>query len=134
MNMQEELNKKKVEAEVVLEDEEKTNDLVNKAEKKFNSNKKLFSKGGLKDLLVYIPLFIKLVKSYVKKEYKAIPTSSIIAIVAMLIYFMTPIDIIPDFVPGIGYIDDAALLAFVLYAVKGDLDDYQLWLENNNKQ
>ena len=127
--MQEELNKKKVEAEVVLEDEEKTNDLVNKAENKFNSNKKLFSKGGLKDLLVYIPLFIKLVKSYVKKEYKAIPTSSIIAIVAMLIYFMTPIDIIPDFVPGIGYIDDAALLAFVLYAVKGDLDDYQLWLK-----
>ena len=133
MNVEEEFNRKKVEAEVVLEDEEKTEKLVNDAEKKFASDSSRFSKGNLKQLLEYIPLFISLVKSYARKEYRNIPLSTIVAVVAMLLYFVSPIDLIPDFIPGVGYIDDAALLAFALYAIRNDLDNYRKWLEGNNR-
>ena len=88
MNVEEEFNRKKVEAEVVLEDEEKTEKLVNDAEKKFASDSSRFSKGNLKQLLEYIPLFISLVKSYARKEYRNIPLSTIVAVVAMLLYFV----------------------------------------------
>lgn len=65
----------------------------------------------------------QLVESYVKREYTDIPLTSIISILAALIYVISPIDLIPDFIPGIGYFDDAAVVTLVLgLGVGHDLD------------
>lgn len=65
----------------------------------------------------------QLVESYVKREYTDIPLTSIISILAALIYVISPIDLIPDFIPGIGYFDDAAVVTLVLgLGVGPDLD------------
>lgn len=48
-------------------------------------------------------------------------------IVAFLIYFLWPVDLIPDFRGPAGYVDDAALLVFVLGLVKEELDDFLQW-------
>jgi uncharacterized membrane protein YkvA (DUF1232 family) len=80
-----------------------------------------------------IPVFVSLIRSYVKKEYADIPIGSIVAIMSALIYFVSPIDLIPDFIPGIGYVDDALVIAACLKLVESDVEDYIKWRKANGK-
>ena len=63
-----------------------------------------------KDLM----LFMSLIKDYYKGNYRDIPYKTISAGVVGLLYTLNPIDIIPDFIPFIGHIDDALVLTFCL--------------------
>lgn len=60
------------------------------------------------------------------------PIGSIIAIISALTYFISPVDIIPDTVPGLGYMDDAAVIATCYALVHSDIAEYQKWREKNN--
>jgi uncharacterized membrane protein YkvA (DUF1232 family) len=81
-----------------------------------------------------IPMLVSLVRSYIKKDYQEIPIGSIIAIVSALIYFLSPVDLIPDGIPVLGLTDDAAVLALVLIMVKDDVEEYKKWQEQNGKR
>ena len=110
------------EATATLKDEEKAKNLISRLEKKLKDSK--FS-----EALAVIPLLISCLKSYIKKEYTEIPLGSMLAIVSALIYWVNPFDIIPDSIPGIGHIDDAAVVLVCLKMVKTDLDEYKSWLD-----
>lgn len=45
-------------------------------------------------------------------------------IVGSLLYFILPTDIVSDFIIGIGWIDDAAVAAFIWNAFKSEIGDY----------
>jgi uncharacterized membrane protein YkvA (DUF1232 family) len=53
------------------------------------------------------------------------PKGPKILIGAALLYFITPIDLIPDFIPVIGLLDDAAVIAYVVYKLKDELEEYK---------
>lgn len=74
----------------MLEDEDKMERFIQGLDKKL----KLIPIVGNK--LAEIPIMASLVRGYVKKEYTDIPIGSIIEIVSALIYFVSPIDIVPD--------------------------------------
>ena len=74
-----------------------------------------------------IALFISLAKDYYQGNYRSIPYKSISAGIISLLYILNPIDIIPDFIPVIGYIDDVLILTFCLKMVEKDLQKYQKW-------
>lgn len=76
-----------------------------------------------KDLM----LLVSLIKDYYKGNYRDIPYKTISAGVVGLLYTLNPIDIIPDFIPFIGHIDDALVLAFCLKLIEKDLQKYQIW-------
>ena len=82
---------------------------------------------GIGNLLSDIPLLASFVKSYIIGEYKEIPFNSIVAAIATLLYVVTPIDIIPDAIPGIGYTDDAMAVAFCIKMIHDDLEKYKAW-------
>jgi uncharacterized membrane protein YkvA (DUF1232 family) len=42
------------------------------------------------------------------------PTNAKVAVLGMLIYLLSPIDLIPDFIPGLGQLDDVVVVALVL--------------------
>jgi uncharacterized membrane protein YkvA (DUF1232 family) len=71
-------------------------------------------------------LLFRLVRAWVRGEYRDIPRKSILWAVFAILYFLSPIDLIPDFLPG-GYIDDMAVIAFVCNRIRGDLDDFLEW-------
>lgn len=114
-------------AEKILSDEDKMERFLQRLEKKLANIPAL---GGT---LAEIPVMISLVKSYAKKEYTDLPVGTIIAIISSLIYFLSPVDLIPDIIPGVGYLDDAAVIALCLSQVKSDLDEYKAWRAANGK-
>ena len=124
----EELEKRYGTAKKLLEDEDKLEKFLKRLEEKL----KVIPKVG--DKLSMIPVFASLLKSYVKKEYKEVPLGTIIAILAALIYFVSPIDIIPDTIPVLGYSDDAAVVYACLKLVESDVKEYQEWREKNEAE
>lgn len=69
----------------------------------------------------------RLVGAWVGGTYTALPWETIVWIIAAIIYFVNPFDVIPDFIPGLGYLDDAAVIAFVANSVRGDIEDFRAW-------
>ena len=77
--------------------------------------------------LSMVPVMISLVKNYVQGKYTTVPYGTILAILSALIYLLSQIDLIPDFLPGIGYLDDIAVVGFCITMVKADIDSYDVW-------
>src|SRR5690606_10647488 len=71
--------------------------------------------------------FIRLVKAVSKNQYRDISWYHLTLIVSSLIYFMIPTDVIPDFIAGLGYLDDATLLGWTYTAVRDEIDRFLLW-------
>jgi uncharacterized membrane protein YkvA (DUF1232 family) len=71
-----------------------------------------------------IKLLVAMLRDYVAGNYREIPFGSIAAIAAAILYFISPVDAIPDFIPGIGYVDDAAVLMLCLKMVNKDIENY----------
>ena len=75
----------------------------------------------ISSLTAKVKLFILMIRSYVKGEYRDVPLKSILLIFAGLIYFINPFDLIGDFIPGIGYVDDIGLILWILKSVEEDV-------------
>lgn len=88
------LEANRAEAEALLNDESKLNEFLSQLNKKWNSIT------GVKDKFSDIPVIVSLIRSYIKGEYRELPVGTMIALVGALIYFVSPIDIIPDYIPG----------------------------------
>jgi uncharacterized membrane protein YkvA (DUF1232 family) len=82
-------------------------------------------KGIWQDLMA----LYRMLKAWTKGDYKKIPWKTIVLALAALIYFLNPLDIVPDFLPGIGYLDDAVVLGFVMNSIRKDVSKYLEWEE-----
>lgn len=90
-------------------------------------DKKLAGQKALRALLEHGRLLFQLVKDYFKGDYREVPYWAIGAAALALLYVLSPIDAIPDMVPGLGFLDDATVLAFCLKLVDVELDKYREW-------
>jgi uncharacterized membrane protein YkvA (DUF1232 family) len=73
----------------------------------------------------YIVLFSQLVKAYIQGTYRKLPAIALAKIAAVLIYFISPFDFIPDVLPIIGFTDDLALVLWVGKSIKNELDEFE---------
>lgn len=69
----------------------------------------------------------RLIRAAVSGEYTGLPTTTVVAAVAVTIYFLSPIDLIPDFIPVLGLLDDVALVAWFSTTIKEELDKFSEW-------
>ena len=119
-----EFNKYKKKAQNLIKDNDKLEEVILSVEEKL----KTIPTVG--DALSYVPVFVDMMKDYLSGEYKEIPTGTLISVCAVLLYFASPIDLIPDFIPVIGLLDDAGVVLASLTLVKSDLDIYKKWRKN----
>ncbi len=105
--------------------EEKDVDRIIEEEQKIIS--KFESKGKLQRYMDDAKLLFNMVRDYASGNYREIPFNIIAAIGGALLYVLSPIDLIPDFLPVIGYLDDAAVIAFCLNLTERDLAAYKAW-------
>lgn len=125
---QEELEKGYAHAEKLLDDHDALERFLQRLEKKLRT---IPLAGGA---LASIPVLVSLIRSFAKKEFTDIPIGSIIAIISALVYFVSPIDIVPDVIPGVGLIDDALVITACLKLVESDVEEYVLWRRENGKE
>ena len=78
-----------------------------------------------------LKLYVSLIKDYRSGAYKKFPFLSVAGIVFTFVYVISPIDLIPDYIIGIGQIDDAVVVGLCLYLLKKDLKEYKQWLKEN---
>lgn len=74
-------------------------------------------------------LLVRMVRAYLKGEYAGISKTNIALSLAAILYFLSPFDLIPDFLVG-GLLDDFALLTWLYNNLKTELEEFQSWEEN----
>ncbi|SHK68590.1 Uncharacterized membrane protein YkvA, DUF1232 family [Desulfatibacillum alkenivorans DSM 16219] len=117
-------SKSQAKAEKIINDKQKAQKVVNEAIKKA---KKL--RGPLGKVWDDLQAMFGIVIDWITGDYREVPLGSIILIMAALLYFLSPIDVIPDFIPVVGYIDDVFVLGLAIAQVHSDLEKYQEWKE-----
>ena len=83
--------------------------------------------GPLGRFLEDAKLLLSIVKDYWNKSYTDIPWWAISAIAATLLYVFSPFDLIPDFIPVIGLVDDALVVSICLALIEQELHKYKEW-------
>jgi uncharacterized membrane protein YkvA (DUF1232 family) len=76
-----------------------------------------------------LPALLRMAKAWARREYTAVPWRAVVGIVAGLLYFVSPLDAVPDFLPFLGFIDDAAVLGFILRSMEKDVGSFREWEE-----
>jgi uncharacterized membrane protein YkvA (DUF1232 family) len=79
------------------------------------------------DTAARIKTVTRMLKAWRKKEYRNIDKSSIFIAIVILLYYVNPIDLIPDFIPVIGGLDDLILLGFLLKVIDKEIEKFTTW-------
>ena len=59
-------------------------------------------------------------------EYHGLSKATIGIVAGALLYFVAPLDLLPDLLPAVGFIDDFAVIAFTVNVVQKEIEDFRL--------
>ena len=116
------------EAEALLNNTSKVDGMLIDVEEKLKTVPRVGGK------LSQIPAFLSLLKCYITKQYDKVPTGTIIAVVSALLYFLVPSDLLPDFIPLVGYVDDASVISVCMSLVGRDIKKFIKWRDKKSKK
>jgi uncharacterized membrane protein YkvA (DUF1232 family) len=109
-------------AQKYIDNPKETESLLKKAFGKAESNK-----GSLGEAWHKLQLLFEMVRSWSKGEYKNVSRGTILAVIGAIIYFVSPIDLVPDFIVGLGILDDAAIIAFTWKKLTKEIEEFSVW-------
>jgi uncharacterized membrane protein YkvA (DUF1232 family) len=96
------------------------------------------NKDAVKDALgkywADVQTFIRLIRAWVTRKYTDVSTQTIVYATMAVIYFLNPTDFIPDIIIGLGFIDDIAVISWVLNTIKEDLIKFKAWEESQKTE
>lgn len=103
-------------------DQDKANSLADRAAGRAEDNRT--SLGRVWEDLTGL---IRMMKAWATRRYPRVPAKTILYVIGAVLYFMSPIDAIPDFIPVIGFLDDAFIITLVMRAIRGDVQAFRDW-------
>lgn len=98
-----------------------------------NISNKISNSGLLKKYTELAKVMVGMIKDYKKGKYRTVPWFTMAAISFALLYILNPFDIVPDFIPGLGYVDDFAVFTIALKFIQNDLHSYLDWKIESQK-
>lgn len=114
----------------IASDPEKISDLIGSVADKMSDmdeNKKRVS-----GFFYRIRTMLRMLRAYINGDYRQIPWKSLLMILGSLIYFMMPLDLIPDFIPITGFADDISIIFLVFGSINEDVENF-LEFERSNR-
>jgi uncharacterized membrane protein YkvA (DUF1232 family) len=90
----------------------------------YTMDRKQISIAGIKDRLQILG---RLISSYARGHYREIPFSTLLKVLAAVLYFLNPVDLVPDAIVGIGLVDDLAVLTWVYTSAKDEVNKFLMW-------
>ena len=130
-SLSEKLGNAKSKAASLLGDREKTMRLL-------DASRSLLSRGvdplDAKGMTGRLLSLIRMVRCWVNREYKDVPWQTLVLVTASLVYLVTPVDAMPDFIPILGFTDDVAIISAVIASVGRDLERFLDWEKASTAQ
>ncbi len=105
----------------------KNDDLELAADSQQEISSKITNSGTLRKYAELAKIMFGMLKDYRKGAYTNVPWFTIASIGFSLLYVLNPMDIMPDFIPGIGYVDDFAIMTIAMRFIESDLHHYLDW-------
>lgn len=87
--------------------------------------------GGIREELRLLQM---LCLAWWRGEYREVSQQALLAAIAGLLYFLFPLDVVPDWLLGLGFLDDIAVLAWVVRSWRGELEAFRGWLASQSPQ
>jgi uncharacterized membrane protein YkvA (DUF1232 family) len=84
------------------------------------------------DIASRLGVLARLTKAWRNKKYTEVSYVTVFLSVAILLYFVSPIDLVPDFIPLVGGLDDVLLLGFLLKIIDKEIERFQAWEKEYN--
>lgn len=81
---------------------------------------------GVASLIQDVPVMLRMTRHWVRGRYRQVSMANMILIVAGLLYFVSPFDLIPDFI-GIGFLDDVAILGMIMSRTQQEVASFRKW-------
>lgn len=83
--------------------------------------------GRLGEVLEDLKSVLRMLLAYARGEYRDIPREKLLLAIGAIAYFLSPLDLIPDFLGPLGFSDDAVVLAFVFRVLREEVDSFLAW-------
>lgn len=111
-------------------DPEKISDLIGSVADKMSDMDE--NKKRVYGFFYRIRTMLRMLRAYINGDYRQIPWKSLLMILGSLIYFMMPLDLIPDFIPITGFADDISIIFLVFGSINEDVENF-LEFERSNR-
>ncbi|MAE81985.1 MAG: hypothetical protein CMB80_04565 [Flammeovirgaceae bacterium] len=116
-------------AKETLTENDKVKGLITEVKSKVD---KLNSDSEERSTFIYqLQVIIRMVRAHINGSYRAFSATTMLTLVFALVYFITPIDLIPDFIPALGLTDDISLVYFIFKSLADDIAKFRVWEEAN---
>jgi uncharacterized membrane protein YkvA (DUF1232 family) len=109
-----------------VDEEDEKHVLAKEAKARRKAEQLIQKKGNLMLMGRQIFLLYGMLRDGWSKSYP-VPWKTTAAVTAALLYFVNPFDIVPDFIPVIGYLDDVVVIGACLKLIHADLRAYAEW-------
>ena len=98
-------------------------------EKLANAAKKLrqTDSGQLQGIKGQLTELIEFSQDILRGNYQTLDVKTPVMVIAAILYFLLPLDSIPDFILGLGYLDDVTVITFVYRQLSHELEKYRVW-------
>jgi len=111
-------------AETIAQSKTKLNDLLQKVTEKLQ---KFAENPQVRELTEHVEVLYRMIRAHINGTYQGLSSRSVGMIALGLVYFITPVDLIPDFIPFIGYVDDLSVLLAVGKSLQTDIVKFRIW-------
>jgi uncharacterized membrane protein YkvA (DUF1232 family) len=75
----------------------------------------------------------RLIRAYLRGDYRAVRLRSLVAVVVGFVYFLSPVDLIPDVFLLLGFTDDVIVLSLVFGLVRQELAGFRAWEQQRSR-
>lgn len=119
------LNQARKRAKEIVKDNDKLRTLVKEARNKLDREEQ--KDGLIGSASRILRTFFRMIKSYLNGNYREVPWQTLMLITLAIVYFLMPFDLIPDFIPVAGFIDDATVVGGIAKSLQSDIKAYAEW-------